>query len=57
VAVAEDAAAGQDVFGQLPGRLVLAEPAQEHDQVAGRGQGVGVILALDAAAASQGVFV
>ena len=57
VVLAQDAAAaGQGIFGQLPGRLLLADPAQAHDEVVGGGQGVGVVLAQDAAAAGQGVF-
>ena len=56
VVIAEDAsAAGQDVFVQLPGRLVLAQPGQRGDEVEGGPQGVGVVLAQDAA--GQGVFV
>jgi hypothetical protein len=46
VVIAEDAsAAGQDVFVQLPGRLVLAQPGQRGDEVEGGPQGVGVFLA------------
>ena len=57
VVIAEDAsAAGQDVFVQLLGRLVLAQLGQLADEAEGGGQGVGVILAQDAAAAGQGVF-
>ena len=56
--LAQDAAAaGQGVLIQLPGRLVLAGRAQADGQVAGGGQGVGVVLAEVAAAAGQGVFV
>ena len=52
--LAQDAAAaGQDVFGQLPGRLVLAQLGGEDE---GGGQGVGMVLAEDAAAAAQRVF-
>jgi hypothetical protein len=51
VVIAEDAAAaGQGVFVQLPGRLVLAQLGGE---VGGGGQGVGVVAAEDAAAAGQ----
>jgi hypothetical protein len=58
VAVAEDAAAaGQGVFGQLPGRLVLAQLGQFGGEVGGGPQGVGVVVAEEAAAAGQGVFV
>ena len=55
--LAQDAAAaGQGVFAQLPGRLVLADRTQADGQAVGGGQGVGVVLAQDAAAAGQGVF-
>ena len=55
VVIAEDAAAaGQDVFVQLPGRLVLAGRTQVAGEVAGGVQGVGVVVAEDAAAAGQG---
>jgi len=54
VVIAEDAAAaGQDVFVQLPGPLVLADRMQAHGEVAGGGQGVGVVVAEDAAAGGQ----
>ena len=57
VVLAQDAAAaGQDVFVQLPGRLVLAQLEQRAGEDEGGGQGVGVVLAQDAAAAGQGVF-
>ena len=45
----EAAAAGDDVVVQLPGRMVIAQPEQRGDEVEGGGQGVGVILAQDAA--------
>ena len=55
--LAQDAAAaGQGVFVQLPGRLVLVQLGQLADEDEGGGQGVGVVLAQDAAAAGQGVF-
>jgi hypothetical protein len=58
VLIAEDAAAaGDDVVVQLPGRMVLAQLGQRADELEGGGQGVGVVLAPDAAAAGQGVFV
>ena len=58
VVLAQDAAAaGQGVFGQLPGRLVLPGRAQADGEVAGGGQGVGVVLAEVAAAAGQDGFV
>jgi hypothetical protein len=58
VVLAQDAAAaGQGVFAQLPGRLVLADRTQANGEVAAGGQGVGVVLAEVAAAAGQGVFV
>ncbi len=50
------AAAGQGVFVQLLGRLVLADRTQADGQAIGGGQGVRVVLAQDAAAAGQGVF-
>ena len=55
--LAQDAAAaGQGVFAQLPGRLVLADRTQADGQAVSGGQGVGVVLAQHAAAAGQGVF-
>jgi hypothetical protein len=58
VVLAQDAAAaGQGVFVQPLGRLVLAQLEQRGGEVAGGGQGVGVVLAEVAAAAGQGVFV
>jgi len=57
VAVAEDAAAaGQDVFVQLLGRLVLAQLGQRAGDGESGAQGVGVVLAQHAAAAGQGIF-
>jgi hypothetical protein len=41
------------VFVQLPSRLVLAGRTQAHGEVAGGGQGVGVVLAEDAAAGGR----
>jgi len=56
VAVAHDAAAAaQDVFVQLLGRLVLAQLGQLADEDEGGQQAVGVVLTQDAAA-GQGVF-
>jgi hypothetical protein len=37
--------------------MVLAQLGQRADELEGGGQGVGVVLAQDAAAAGQGVFV
>jgi hypothetical protein len=43
VVLAQDAAAaGQRVFAQLPGRLVLAAVKNDGGEVAGGGQGAGV---------------
>ena len=39
------------------GLLVLTQPAQVAGEVAGRGEGVGVVVAEDPAAAGQGVLV
>ena len=56
--LAEDpAAAGEGVLVEVAGLLVLAQRAQVVGEVAGRGEGVGVVVAEDAAAAGEGVLV
>ena len=58
VVVAEHAAAaGQGVFVQLAGRLILAQVPQVGGEVVRKGQGVALVVAEHAALAGQGVFV